>query len=26
VTGSEPAWFFLGFVMDWVKVYRYPLR
>jgi len=26
VTGSEPAWFFLGFVVDWVKVYRYPLR
>lgn len=21
---ARPAWFFLGFVVDWVKVYRYP--
>jgi len=21
---AKPAWFFLGFVEDWVKVYRYP--
>jgi hypothetical protein len=26
VSGVKPAWFFLGFVVDWVKVYRYPLR